>query len=337
MELASQSNVGEGGAATQIDPRPYEVQKAQAEGQLLRDQGLLEQARDDLRRYQSLKKLDSIARQQAENQIWIVKQNEGAVKADQAAVDTQKLNLTYAHIVSPVSGRVGLRQVDAGSYVTTGDPNGIVLVTQLDPISVIFSLPEDYVPQVSHALKVKGPLEVRVFDRADVRQLATGQLQTLDNTIDVTTGMVKARAEFENRDDKLYPNQFVNVRLLVDVLKNVLVMPKVAIKKGASGFYVFLVKDDSRVVIQNVSPAGGESYDSASDDGMVEVLQGLNEGDRVVVDGADRLRDGVQVRIVGNGAGGATTAPVRAEEPPQEARPFEKARKRQKKRPSEPQ
>jgi len=333
--------VKKGDFLAQIDPRPYEVLKEQYEGQLLHDQGLLDQARDDLRRYQSLRKLDSIARQQAENQVWIVKQNEGSVKADQALVDNQKLNLTYAHIISPVTGRVGLRQVDAGSYVTTQDANGIVLVTQLDPISVIFSLPEDYVPDVASALKTKGFLEVIAFDRANAKQLATGRLQTLDNTIDVTTGMVKARAEFENKDDKLYPNQFVNVHLLVDVHKNALVIPKVAIRKGASGFYVYLLKGENQVVLQNVVPADGENFDSASGSSEVEIRQGLSEGDRVVVDGGDRLRDGAEVRLVETGEGGAAPKPPR---PPQDGQAPEKrqwdpekARERRQRRQSEQQ
>jgi len=321
--------VKKGDFLAQIDPRPYEVLKAQYEGQLLHDQGVLDQARDDLRRYQSLRKLDSIAKQQAENQIWVVRQSEGSVKSDQALVDNQKLNLAYAHILSPVTGRVGLRKVDAGSYVTTQDTNGLVLVTQLDPISVIFSAPEDYIPEIASAQKKTGALEVVAFDRGNVKQLAVGRLQTLDNTIDPTTGMVQARAEFANKDYELYPNQFVNINLLVDVHKNALLMPKAAIKKGASGFFVYLIKDDNHVVMQNIVPAGGESYDSASDNGTVEILQGLNEGDRVVIDGSDRLREGAEVRIVENGdAAKATTddaaKPAGDNEPPRASRSRER-------------
>jgi multidrug efflux system membrane fusion protein len=304
--------VNKGDFLAQIDPRPYEAQKAQYEGQLMRDQSLLNQARDDLRRYQELQKLDSISRRQAENQAWVVRQYEGAVKADQALVDNQKLNLTYAHIVSPISGRVGLRQVDAGSFVTTGDPNGIALVTQLEPISVIFSLPEDYAPEVAEALKAKGALDVLAFDRANAKQIAAGKLLTLDNTIDVTTGMIKARAQFENAGGKLFPNQFVNVRLLVDTHRNVLTVPKGAIRKGASGFFVFVVGNDQRVTMRGVAPAGGDNFDAASENGVVEVLQGLEEGDRVVVDGADRLRDGAEIRVsdpnAAPGAAGAVKA-----------------------------
>jgi membrane fusion protein, multidrug efflux system len=336
--------VKKGDFLAQVDPRPYEVLKAQYEGQLLHDQGVLDQARDDLRRYQSLKKLDSIAHQQAENQIWVVKQSEGSVKSDQALVDNQKLNLAYAHIVSPITGRVGLRKVDAGSYVSASDANGIVLVTQLDPISVIFSVPEDYIPEISSAQKKSGALDVVAFDRANVKPLAAGRLQTLDNTIDPTTGMVQARAEFPNKDYELYPNQFVNINLQVDVHKNALLMPKAAIKKGASGFFVYLIKGDNRVVIQNIVPSGGESYDSASDNGAVEVLQGLNEGDRVVVDGSDRLREGAEVRIVANGDGGDAAGPARRDESPAESQPPErrqgdpeKRRERRQKRQTEQQ
>jgi len=318
--------VKKGDFLAQIDPRPYEVLKEQYEGQLLHDQGVLDQARDDLHRYESLKKLDSIAKQQAENQIWVVKQAEGSVKSDQAQVDNQKLNLTYAHIVSPVTGRVGLRKVDAGSFVSTTDANGIVLVTQLDPISVIFSVPEDYIPAIVSSQRKTGLLEVVAFDRANVKQLAVGRLQTLDNSIDPTTGMVQARAEFANKDYELYPNQFVNINLLVDSHKNALLMPKTAIKKGSSGvLFVYLLKDDDHVVMQNIVPSGGENYDSASDNGMVEILQGLKEGDRVVIDGTDRLRDGAEVRIVENGENGEAASPQKSDGPsPREAQPRER-------------
>jgi len=316
--------VKKGDFLAQIDPRPYEVLKAQYEGQLLHDQGLLDQARDDLKRYQSLKKLDSISKQQAENQIWVVKQAEGSVKSDQALVDNQKLNLVYAHIASPVTGRVGLRKVDAGSYVTTQDTNGIVLVTQLDPISVIFSAPEDYIPGIASALAKTGTLDVVVYDRANAKQLAVGHLQTLDNSIDTTTGMVQARAEFANKDYQLYPNQFVNINLQVDVRKDALLMPATAIRKGASGFFVYLVKNENRVAIQNVVPSGGDNYEAATDNGMVEVLQGLKEGDRVVVDGADRLRDGAEIRVAEANENDRAAKPVDSGEPQAETQPRER-------------
>ncbi|WP_400771253.1 efflux RND transporter periplasmic adaptor subunit [Methylosinus sporium] len=324
--------VEKGDFLAQIDPRPYEASKAQYEGQLLRDQGLLDQARDDLRRYQSLKKLDSIARQQADNQNWVVKQYEGAVKADQALVDNQSLNLTYARIVSPIRGRVGLRKIDAGSYVSTGD--AIALVAQIDPISVIFGVPEDYIPEIASAQKKRGALEVTVFDRSDTRQIAVGRLQTLDNSIDPTTGMVSGRAEFANADDKLYPNQFVNVHLLVDIHEKALVVPKTAIRSGASGLFVYKVTDQNRVVMQQITPSAGEHYDDFAgyNSGMVEIARGLTEGERVVTDGADRLRDGADVRIVAGGDGAGAPSQEKRRDGPERAR-----ERRQQRPPSEAQ
>ncbi|WP_428990225.1 efflux RND transporter periplasmic adaptor subunit [Methylocapsa aurea] len=318
--------VQKGDFLAQVDPRPYEAQKAQLEGQMMRDQGSLEQARDDMRRYQSLKKLDSISRQQADNQTWVVKQYEGAVKADQAQIDNQNLNLAYARIVAPVAGRVGLRKVDAGNYVTTADV--IALVTQIDPITVIFGVPEDYIPDIMRAQKKSGGLEVAAFDRSDTKQIATGRLLTLDNSIDSTTGMVSGRAEFENKEETLYPNQFVNVHLLVDVREKTIAAPKAAIRTGASGPFVYKVTDDSRVVMQSVAPAEGEHFDDFAgfNDGMIEIASGLAEGDRVVVDGADRLRDGASVRLAASD-GRASAAPPSetprkdpSQEPPQERR-----------------
>ena len=286
--------VKKGDFLAQIDPRPYQVLKEQYEGQLRHDQGFLDQARADLKRYNALMKTDSIARQQAENQVWVVKQYEGSVISDQAQVDNQILNLTYAHIIAPVTGRVGLRQVDAGNYVTTGDANGIVLLTQIDPISVIFSLPEDYLPEIIAGLKAHGVLQATALDRANASTLAVGRLSnTLDNSIDTTTGMFKARAEFDNKDDKLYPNQFVNVQLLVDVEKNVITVPAAAVQTGANGSFVYLVKEGVKVAVQPVTLG-------VADGGMVEVKSGVAAGDQVVIDGADRLRDGAEIKIADN-------------------------------------
>ncbi|MGA8170496.1 MAG: efflux RND transporter periplasmic adaptor subunit [Methylocystis sp.] len=296
--------VKKGDFLAQIDPRPYEVLKQQYEGQLRHDQGFLDQARADLKRYSALLKQDSIARQQAENQIWVVKQYEGSVKSDQAQVDNQALNLTYAHIVAPITGRVGLRQVDAGSYVTTGDANGIVLITQIDPISVIFSIGEDYVQEIIAGVKANGELQVTALDRSNVNVLAVGKLDTLDNTVDTTTGMFKLRAEFENKDDKLFPNQFVNVRVLVGTRKNVLVMPSAAIQTGATnGSFAYVVREDNKVAVQPIVLG-------VSDAGMVEIKSGLQEGDKVVIDGADRLRDGAEIKIA-DGKPGTDAAPPR--------------------------
>jgi len=298
--------VKKGDFLAQIDPRPYQVLKQQYEGQLLHDQGLLDQARADLRRYQLLLKQDSIARQQAENQVYVVKQYEGSVKSDQALVDNQALNLTYAHIIAPVSGRVGLRQVDAGNYVSTSDPNGIVLLTQLDPISVIFSVAEDYLPEIVGSLKANGSLQATAIDRSNTNVLAVGRLSILDNSIDTTTGMVKGRAEFDNKDWKLFPNQFVNIQLLVNTDRNVITIPTAAVQTGAAGPFVYLLKQENKVVVRNIVLGPSEG-------GMVEVKTGLDAGDKVVVDGSDRLRDGAEVRIAEGAPASGATAPAKPE------------------------
>ena len=227
-----------------------------------------------------------------------------ASKAIRRRSTIRALNLTYAHIIAPVSGRVGLRQVDAGNYVTTGDANGIVLITQIDPISVIFSVPEDYLPEITAGLKARGVLQATALDRANASTLGVGRLNTLDNTIDTTTGMVKARAEFENKDEKLYPNQFVNVQLLVDVEKNVITMPAAAVQTGANGSFVYLVKEGAKVAVQPVTLG-------VADGGMVEVKSGVGEGNQVVIDGADRLRDGAEIKIADNKPTSEAVAPPR--------------------------
>ncbi len=282
--------VKKGDFLAQIDPRPYELAEKQFEGQLAHDQGLLDQSRTDLTRYQTLVQQNSIARQQAEDQAFIVAQNEGTVKVDQAQIDTQKLNIAYCHIVSPVTGRVGLRLVDAGNYVQTSDANGLAVLTQLQPISVIFSLPEDDIPEVVTQIKGGTELSARAFDRANVKELATGKISTIDNQIDTTTGMVKFRAEFPNTDEALFPNQFVNVRVLIKTLHDVVTAPSAAIQQGAPGSYVYLVNQDNTVSVRPVKVG-------ATDKGMVEIDSGLNPGDRVVIDGTDRLAEGTHVTI----------------------------------------
>jgi multidrug efflux system membrane fusion protein len=281
--------VKKGDFLAQIDPRPYQLAESQYEGQLVHDQGLLDQAKTDLDRYQALLKQNSIARQTAEDQVYLVKQYEGSVKTDQAQIDTQKLNLTYARIVSPIDGRVGLRLVDAGNYVQTSDA-GIAVLTQLHPISVIFTVPEDDIPEIMAQLKAGTPLEVTIYDRANVNQLAVGKVLTIDNQIDTTTGTVKIRAEFDNLDDKLFPNQFVNAQLLIKSLKGVVAAPLTAIQRGAPGTYVYLIDADNTVSVRKVKLG-------PQNDGMVAVTEGLTPGDRVVVDGTDRLRDGAEVFI----------------------------------------
>ena len=274
----------------QIDPRPYQLLEQQYEGQLAHDQGLLAQAQMDLARYQTLVTQNSIARQQAEDQAYVVKQYQGSVQLDQAQIDQEKLNLTYCHIVSPLTGRVGLRLVDPGNYVQTTDTNGLAVLTQLQPISVIFSLPEDDIPDVVAQMNAGVSLQATAYDRANTTELATGKVTVLDNQIDTTTGMVKFRAEFPNPDNALFPNQFVNVNVLIRTLKGVVTVPNAAIQRGEPGTYVYLVNSDNTVSVRpvKIGPA---------DNGMVQILSGVKPGDIVVTDGTDRLSDGARVLI----------------------------------------
>jgi multidrug efflux system membrane fusion protein len=288
----------------QIDPRPFHLSELQFEGQLIRDQGLLDQARRNLARFQMLVKQDSIARQQADDQAYLVKQDEGLVKLDQALIDAQKLNLTYARIVSPIDGRVGLRLVDAGNYVQTSD-SGLAVVAQMHPISVIFVVPEDDIPEIMAAMRAGRALEVTAYDRANVTPLSVGKVEALDSEIDPTTGTVKLRADFDNLDDKLFPNQFVNARLLIKSLRGAVTVPSSAVQHGAPGTYVYVVGADDAVSARAVDLG-------PLDGAMFAVNAGLSPGDRVVVDGADRLRDGAKVLVSAaggsNGGGPADTA-----------------------------
>jgi multidrug efflux system membrane fusion protein len=285
--------VKQGDFLAQIDPRPYQILQQQYEGQLVHDQGLLDQARMDLTRYQTLAKQNSIALQQADDQVYIVKQYEGSVKTDQAEINTQKLNIEYCHIVSPVTGRIGLRLVDPGNYVQTTSTTGLAVVTQLEPISVIFSLPEDDIPETVAQMKAGVKLSAVAYDRANVAELATGTIETIDNQIDTTTGMVKFRATFANADNTLFPNQFVNIRLLVRTLTNVVTAPNAAIQRGEPGTFVYLVNPNNTVSVHQVTLG-------PTDGGMVQIVSGLNPGDRVVTDGTDRLHEGAKVMIPGS-------------------------------------
>jgi multidrug efflux system membrane fusion protein len=282
--------VKKGDVLAQIDPRPYQISLANAEGQLARDQALLATARLDLKRYQTLLAQDSIASQQVDTQASLVKQYEGTVKADQANVDTYKLDLTYARITAPVSGRVGLRQVDPGNYVTSGDTNGIVVLTQIEPISVIFTTSEDNLPAIMKQLRAGTKLPVTAYDRSNTTKLEDGSLQTIDNQIDTTTGTVKLRASFINHEQALFPNQFVNARLLVDTIHNAVIVPTSAVLNGSQGQYVYVVKPDNTVTVRlvKVGPVDAERTSIAS---------GLEVGERVVIDGSDRLREGAKITI----------------------------------------
>jgi multidrug efflux system membrane fusion protein len=284
--------VKKGQFLAQIDPRPYEVALQQYQAQLAHDQAALNQAQMDLARYQILAQQLSIARQTAEDQVWTVKQDEGTVALDQAQIRAQQLNLTYCHIVAPADGRVGLRLVDPGNYVQAGSSTGIVVLTLLNPISVLFSVPEDVLPQIQARLNDTAALPITAFDRANLKQLAAGEFSSLDNEIDTTTGTVKLRAKFDNAGGALFPNQFVNVQMLLDTLKEVVVVPASAVQRGAPGTYVYLVNQDNSVSVHTVRLG-------TQDGDLIAVESGLSPGDVVVTDGADRLRDGAHVSIPG--------------------------------------
>ena len=280
--------VRQGQILAQIDDRPYLVQLQSAQGQLMRDQAALDEARLTLGRDRTLLAQDSIARQTVDDQAATVRQDEGVVKSDQASVASARLNIAYSQIKAPVPGRIGLRQIDPGNYVTANEPNGLVTINELDPITVIFTLPEDAIPQVATRMAAEHGLPVTAFDRTGQTVLAHGELYTLDNQIDSTTGTVKARARFANPDGTMFPNQFVNVTVLVDTVKNAVVIPAVAIRHGPQGDFVYVIQDDSTVKVTpvKVGPALGE---------QASVASGLNVGDQVVTDGGDRLSDGARV------------------------------------------
>jgi multidrug efflux system membrane fusion protein len=295
--------VQKGQLLAQIDDRPYLILKAQYEGQLAHDQGLLSQAQMDLKRYQTLAQQNSIARQQSEDQVFIVQQYQGTVKQDQSLIDAQTLNIAYCHIVSPVTGRIGLRLVDPGNYVQPSSATGLAVVTELQPITVIFSIPEDELPDVLPQLNAGTKLQVTAFDRANIKQLAVGSVMAVDSQIDTTTGTVRVRAQFDNADNALFPNQFVNVQLLVKTLQSALTVPTAAIQRGspgattggAMGTYVYLVNADSTVAVRQITV--GPTYVDPHGSSMTTVESGLAAGDKVVTDGADRLRDGLHVRV----------------------------------------
>ena len=282
--------VKKGDFLAQIDPRPYQAALGQAQGQLAKDQALLGQAQSDLARYEALARQDSISKQQVADQEALVSQDRAAILTDQAQVQTATLNLNYTHIVSPVTGRVGLRAEDPGNYLQPSDANGIVVITQIDPISVIFPTPEDNLPRIAARLNSGAKLKVTVFDRANVNELATGTLTTYDSQVDVTTGTIKMRATFDNSKSVLFPQQFVNVRLLVDTMTGVALAPNAAVQIGPSGNFVYLLNDNSTVSKRDVDTG-------PSDAQRTTITSGVAAGDRVVIDGVDRLRDGAKVTV----------------------------------------
>ena len=294
--------VKQGDLLAEIDTRPFLVQLQQAEGQLARDQALLENARIDVGRYRTLLQQDSIAEQQVATQEALVKQLEGTVRMDQSQIANARLQLTYARITAPIGGRLGLRQVDAGNIVRGGDANGIVVITQLQPISVIFTIPQDQLPAVLKRMQSSQKIATEAWDRESRVKLATGTLLTADNQIDTTTGTVKLKAEFSNDDGKLFPNQFVNVRMLLET-RSAVTGPAAAIQRGAQGIFVYVVKEDQTVAMRQVKLGPSEAE-------MTAIETGLAAGERVVIDGVDRLREGAKVQVADKrGAAPAAAAP----------------------------
>lgn len=271
-----------------IDPRPFEVQLSQAQATLFRDQASLKDAQLNYQRFKGLlEESGAMSQQQVDTQKALVDQLEGAVRNDQATIDNAKLQLTYCHITSPIDGRIGLRLVDPGNIVHASDANPMLVVTQLQPITVIFTLPEDQLPTVAAHMR-SGPLITEAYSRDDQTKLATGQLLTIDNEIDQTTGTGRLKAQFDNKDNMLWPNQFVNVRLLLEVRKNSIVIPSAAIQRGPQGTFVFVVKPDKTVEIRPVNV-------SVSQNNLAAISSGLSDNDQVVTDGQDKLQAGSKV------------------------------------------
>jgi membrane fusion protein, multidrug efflux system len=286
--------VGSGYLLAELDSRPFEALLKQAAGQLARDQALLDNARIDVKRYRTLIEQDSIAKQQLDTQEALVRQYEGTVKIDQGLVDNAKLQLIYCRITAPISGRIGLRLVDTGNIVRASDANGLAVITQLQPITVLFSIPEDNVPAVLGKLRAGKRIVVDAFDRAQLQKITTGYLLTIDNQIDPTTGTVKLKAMFTNSGNELFPNQFVNAKLLLDTKKDAVIIPQAAIQRGQKGTFVYTITPDQTASVRPVKlgPADGDD---------VSVEEGLSVGELVVVEGADKLREGGKVDLPGQG------------------------------------
>ena len=281
--------VRRGDSLVEIDPGPYQAALTQAEGQAARDQALLENARLDLDRYKEALARNAIPKQQLDTQAATVHQYEGTVQLDQGLVDNAKVQLAYCHITAPISGRVGLRQVDAGNIVHASDTSPLLVITQLKPITVVFSVAEDYLPQIQGQLKNGKPLAVDAYDRAQLIKIATGTLLSLDNQIDTSTGTVKLKAEFDNDDGALFPNQFVNARLLVDTKRNVVLLPNTAIQRNATGAFVYVVKPDQSVAMQAIT--------IGTTDGTESEVAGLEPTDTVAGDNFSKLTDGAKVMV----------------------------------------
>jgi membrane fusion protein, multidrug efflux system len=281
-------SVRAGDFLAQIDPRPYQVALDQMQGQLAKDQAQLDGARIDYARYQKLSQEGVTPRQQFDTQTTLVSQIEGSVRADQAQINNQKLNLTYCRITAPISGRIGLRLVDQGNIVHANDPNGLMVITQLQPISTIFTLPQDQLPVVYKKLREGAKLLTDAYDRDNTTKIASGTLLTIDNQIDPNTGTYKLKAVFDNEDNILFPNQFVNIHLLVDVRRGLTVVPAAAIQRGPQGPYVYVVTGGDSVKIRSVAIA-------LTSGSFVGISEGLQPGESVVVDGQDKLQDGSKI------------------------------------------
>ena len=287
--------VHQGDPLAEIDPAPFQAALAQAEGQFARDSALLENARLDVERYKEAFAKNAIPKQQLDTQMSTVRQYEGAVKLDQGQIDNAKVQLAYCHITAPITGRVGLRLVDAGNIVHGSDTNPLVVITQLEPITVVFSVAEDYLPQIQQQLRQGRELVVDAFDRAQQKKLATGTLQTLDNQIDTATGTIKLNALFQNEEDLLFPNQFVNARLLVDTHHDVTLVPNQVIQRNAQGSFVYLINPDNTVALHPITVGATDS--------TVSEVSGLEPGAIVAADNFNRLTDGAKVTIRAAGGG----------------------------------
>jgi len=287
INFSEGQTVQQGDSLIEIDPRPYQVQLEQAEGQLAKDQAQLRDIQVNYDRFQLLFKEGVIPKQQVDTQQAQVGQFEGSIKADQGLIDSAKLQLVYCHITAPITGRVGLRLVDLGNIVHSGDANGLLVITQLQPIAIIFSLPQDQLSQVLSKLH-GNQLTVEAYDRDDTTKVATGKLLTIDNQIDTSTGTYKLKSVFNNENNTLFPNQFVNIHLLVDTKRNATTVPAAAIQRGPQGTYVYVAQKDSTARIRpvTIALASGNS---------VGISQGLEPGDVVVIDGQDKLQDGTRI------------------------------------------
>ena len=296
--------VAKGQMLVQIDPRPFDIALQQATGARLRDEAQLENARLTLQRYQTLLQQDSIARQDVDTQAALVKQLEGTVTMDKANEATARLNVGYTRVVAPSAGRIGLRPVDAGNYISTGDANGVATITQVAPIDVQFAVPQDRVPEIQSRVAEGARLPVTAWDRTRTMKLGEGVFSTLDNLVDVTTGTVKAKARFANAGAALFPNQFVNVQILLRMIPNAVVVPVTALRHGSNGDFVYVLQEDRTVIVRPVT-RGEQTVD------VVAITSGLHPGERVVTEGGDRLKEGARVQVAGERPAGAASGGMR--------------------------